>query len=174
MANTWFTSDYHLGHANIIKYCGRPFKDVEHMNQRIIANHNSRVKPEDTVFFLGDFCFRNTKGGKEGEGEIDKADSYLKQLNGKFVFIRGNHDNNNSLKTCIKNAVIEYGGKEIFLCHDPADADTKFRLVFCGHVHEAWKSVKTKNGCNIVNVGVDVWNFMPVKFDELIGVITQK
>ena len=60
----WFSSDYHLGHANIIKYCERPFVDVEEMSATIIKNHNQRVKKEDTVFFLGDFCFRNSPGGK--------------------------------------------------------------------------------------------------------------
>ena len=65
--NYWWTSDYHFGHANIIKYCNRPFETVEEMNEVIIRKHNERVKPEDTVFFLGDFIF---KGGKEG-GESD-------------------------------------------------------------------------------------------------------
>ena len=170
MTNTWFTSDYHLGHANIIKYCGRPFKDVEHMNKTIITNHNNRVKHDDIVFFLGDFCFRNSKGGKEGEGNIDKAEHYLKQLNGRFVFIRGNHDNNNSLKTCIKSAVIEFGGQEIFLCHNPADCNTKYKINFVGHVHQNWKVQKVK-GCMLINVGVDVNNFMPVKFDEIMSVM---
>ena len=27
----FITADLHLGHANIIKYCGRPFQDVEEM-----------------------------------------------------------------------------------------------------------------------------------------------
>lgn len=101
MVKYWFTSDYHLGHANIIKYCNRPFKDLEQMNKMIIHNHNARVKPEDIVFFLGDFCFHNSEGGKDGEGVGEKADSYLEKLNGKFVFISGNHDKSNSLKTCI-------------------------------------------------------------------------
>jgi len=34
----WFTSDYHLGHANIIKYCNRPFKGIDQMNSTIIRN----------------------------------------------------------------------------------------------------------------------------------------
>ena len=52
--NYWWTSDYHFSHANIIKYCDRPFESVEEMNEAIIKRHNERVKPEDTVFFLGD------------------------------------------------------------------------------------------------------------------------
>lgn len=38
------------------------------MNEAIIRKHNERVKPEDAVFFLGDFIF---KGGKEGGGDTD-------------------------------------------------------------------------------------------------------
>ena len=71
----WFTADYHLGHANIIKYCNRPFKSLEHMNSEIIRRHNSRVKPNDTVFFLGDFCFKNSKN--RGEGINLKAEHWI-------------------------------------------------------------------------------------------------
>ena len=66
--NYWWASDYHFSHHNIIRYCGRPFKDIEEMNATIIARHNERVKPDDTVFFLGDFVF---KGGK-----IDGVEKY--------------------------------------------------------------------------------------------------
>jgi len=165
----WFTSDYHLGHANIIKYCERPFKDIEEMNKVIIRNHNSRVKPEDVVFHIGDFCFKNTEGGKEGEGALDRAEHYLKQLNGRFVFIQGNHDSNNSLKTCIQNVTIKLGGENIFLTHIPEDFNHNFKLNLVGHVHQAWKIKKVNHGKNIlINVGIDVWKFMPINIEEIL------
>lgn len=61
--DTFFTSDLHLGHDNVIKYCNRPFKDGNHMNNSLIRNWNQRVKKDDLIYHLGDFCF---KGGKEG------------------------------------------------------------------------------------------------------------
>jgi len=60
------------------------------MNEEIIRRWNERVKPEDTVFFLGDFCFKS--GSDRGEGEPVKAQEYIKQLNGNIIFIKGNHD----------------------------------------------------------------------------------
>jgi calcineurin-like phosphoesterase family protein len=156
-----------LGHGNIIDYCERPFKDVEDMNKKIISNHNARVKPEDTVFFLGDFCFRNTSGGKKGEGTLTRAEEYLKQLNGKFVFISGNHDYNNGINSKIHSAVIEYGGQQIYLVHDPADYSQHFALNFVGHVHNSWECKKLIDDTILVNVGVDAWNFKPVSFEEI-------
>lgn len=88
----YFTSDCHFSHGNIIKYCDRPFKDLDEMNNVLIKNWNERIKTEDTIFHIGDFCFRNSPGGKEGEGEINKAEFYRKQLNGNIIFIKGNHD----------------------------------------------------------------------------------
>ena len=175
----WFTADYHLGHANIISYCKRPFKTLDDMNKTIIHNHNERVNPEDTIFFLGDFCFRNSPGGKQGEGTIHKAEYYLKQLNGRMIFIKGNHDRNNSLKTPIERVVIKYGGYRINLVHNPEHIDTDYNVNFVGHVHEKWKFKKAntlfKNRysevsiCDMINVGVDVWKFMPISFEEIIS-----
>lgn len=34
--HTFFTSDTHFGHANIINLCKRPFKDVNHMNEVLV------------------------------------------------------------------------------------------------------------------------------------------
>ena len=168
---SWFTADYHLNHENIIKYCNRPFKTLEHMNNTIIKNHNARVKPEDWVFFLGDFCFKNSLGGKKGEGLPQKAEYFIKQLNGNFIFIKGNHDRNNSLKTIVEKVIIRYGGKRICLVHNPIHIDNRFDINFVGHVHNKWKFKRIKMGegfTDAINVGVDVNNFMPVSFEELI------
>ena len=168
----FFTSDTHFGHSNIIEYCNRPFKNIEHMNKELIKRFNERVKPEDSVFFLGDFCFKS--GTNRGEGLPNKADYYRQQLNCKNItFIMGNHDNNNSLKTIIESLVIRYGGKWIKLVHSPDTQyiETKYDLMFVGHVHQNWKFKRIKQGfgfVDLINVGVDVWNFYPVTFSEII------
>ena len=170
------TSDTHYGHGNIITYCHRPFRDLAHMNERLMKNFNERVKPEDTCFFLGDFCFKNSAGGNQGEGVPVKSDEYINALNGKKVFVKGNHDGNNSTKTIIENLVINYGGLRIAMIHDPSDflESTTFNRVelnLCGHVHQNWKHAWRGNSMEhlIVNVGVDVWKFYPATLDEVIG-----
>jgi len=166
--NYWFTSDTHYGHFNIIEYTKRPFKSLEQMNSTLIRNHNNRVKKDDVVFMLGDFCFRNTVNGKPGEGSINRAEHYIQQLNGRFVFVKGNHDNNNSLKTIINGMEIEIGGYEIYCVHNPADYHAGYKINFVGHVHELWK-IKRYKGRDLINVGVDVWNFMPVNINHIMG-----
>ncbi len=165
--NNFFTSDTHFGHSNIIKYCNRPFRNVAEMNATIIKNHNLRVKKEDTVFFLGDFCFRNSPGGKEGEGTLHKAEHYIRKLNGRFVFIKGNHDKNNSLKTPIERIVIKYGGKRICMVHNPIHADSNYELNLVGHVHDKWLVRPLGENSIMYNVGVDVNNFRPISFEEI-------
>ena len=56
MADTWFTSDFHFGHFNIIRYCNRPFESTEEMDAHIADRMNAHVKQNDTLYFLGDFC----------------------------------------------------------------------------------------------------------------------
>ena len=142
------------------------------MNDTIIENHNKRVKPGDTVFYVGDFCFRNSPGGKKGEGEIQRADYYLKKMNGNFIFIKGNHDKNNSVKTIIERLIINHGGVRINLVHNPEFANINYDLNLVGHVHQLWKTKRVIKGMSFtdcINVGVDVWKFFPVNFDEIIS-----
>jgi len=164
---TWFTSDAHLGHENIIKYCNRPFKNVQEMNIAIIKNYNERIHSDDLVFNIGDFCFRNSPGGKKGEGITNKAVYYEKQLNGVWVKLKGNHDRNNTVKTPIERIIIKYGGYRICLVHNPIHVDTRYKLNFVGHVHDKWKFKRISSDSYMINVGVDVWNFKPVNFEEI-------
>ena len=150
------------------------------MNKSIIRNWNSRVKPEDTVFVVGDFCFRNTSD-RRGEGIPLPATHWEKQLNGKIIHVRGNHDKNNGVKTIIRNLVIAFGGRVVRLVHKPEHVDFTYPVHFTGHVHEKWKYKRiyeaelypeerfnSKRYVDCINVGVDQNRFMPISFDEAI------
>ncbi len=82
----WFTSDTHFGHTNILQYEAenRPFKTVEEMNEYLIQMWNNVVRPNDTVYHLGDFCF--------GLANLQ----YASRLKGKKRLVLGNHDTYNS------------------------------------------------------------------------------
>ena len=56
--NTFFTSDTHFGHKNIIRFCKRPFETVDIMDPKLVDAWNSVVKKNSVVFHLGDFTFR--------------------------------------------------------------------------------------------------------------------
>lgn len=114
MTRFWI-ADTHFSHSNIVRYCTRPqlktcylnddgswispeaaFKCTEHMNKALIRDANMRVKPEDTVICVGDFACR---GGEKGvKGAHQKPSEILAQLTGHWVFVEGNHDQNNGVK----------------------------------------------------------------------------
>jgi calcineurin-like phosphoesterase family protein len=191
MMQYWFLSDTHFSHANIIRYTNRPFlkegdldKDgnwvslyianqrVEEMNSFIIKRWNERVKDEDTVYLIGDFCFKSTPNQlHKGEGQLFPSDYFEKQLNGKIIFIKGSHDNNNSCKTCIRCIKIKLGGYVINLVHDPEHLDYSVPINIIGHVHNAF-SVKRcylgKKSTVAINVSADVTNFMPQTIEQIL------
>lgn len=59
MPSAWFAADFHFGHANIIRFCSRPFSTVREMDQAILDRLNASVKTNDILYFLGDFCMGN-------------------------------------------------------------------------------------------------------------------
>ena len=58
----WFTSDPHFSHANIMRFCDRPFESVKDMDEALIRNWNECVTDNDIAFILGDFCWNKTPG----------------------------------------------------------------------------------------------------------------
>jgi calcineurin-like phosphoesterase family protein len=134
------------------------------MNETIVRNWNERVKDDDTVIMIGDFCFHNSLGGKEGQ--LENAHYWDSRLKGNKVYIKGNHDKNNSLNTHVKNVVMEYKDFTFFCTHRPTDADLHFDINLVGHIHNQWLYKKIDNKL-LINVGVDVWDFRPVSLREL-------
>jgi calcineurin-like phosphoesterase family protein len=162
-----FTADPHFWHFNIIRYCNRPFSSIEEMHKTMIANWNQRVKPEDTVFCIGDWGFKKSGEANNAPKEVYK--SIKEQLNGNVILIRGNHEGNNDIKTIIHNLVISHGGHKMFLVHDPKYANPNYTINLCGHVHNNWKFKKLTNTSTIINCGMDVWNFRPITINEILS-----
>ena len=78
----YFTSDTHFSHEAIIKYCCRPFKTVEKMDEALVKNWNEVVPEDGIVFHLGDVGF----------GQPKYINDILRRLNGKIYLVIGNHD----------------------------------------------------------------------------------
>ena len=176
----FFTSDTHFNHTNIIGFCNRPFKNVEEMNETMIANWNKVVGVDDFVFHLGDFCLG-------GSAEWNKI---LDRLNGKIILIMGNHDIKNirqgfmyRFEEVLMQMHIEVGKQKIylnhcpFLCYGGAYKDT-WQLF--GHVHTS----KRNTGLDAsrlsmlfprqYDVGVDNNDFTPVSFAQVKSIIQKQ
>ena len=78
----WFTADTHFGHKNIIRFCKRPFSNINEMNEVLIERWNKKVLSDDTVYVVGDFAWDNPK-------------KYLDRLKGNIILIAGGHDYRN-------------------------------------------------------------------------------
>ncbi len=156
----YFTADWHLGHENIIEYCQRPFRSVRQMDATIVARYNSIVTDQDEVYFLGDLSMMKDKFWLE---------RIVKRLMGQKHLILGNHDKLDPFEYVeigfrTVHTALDIG--EFILVHDPVAAIVaRERKWLCGHVHGLFKSVGRVG--NILNVGVDVWNFNPVSIEEI-------
>ena len=154
-------ADMHLGHANIIRYCSRPFlfTDCDEMDHVLIQNWNLTVGGNSQIYHLGDL--RYGKGAPPVSG-------YLDQLGGRATFIKGNHDD--EMSGWVKSAEIEYNGLHFFLVHDPADAPPDFKgWVIHGHHHNNelcdFPFMDFMN--HRVNVSAEVIGYVPVSLEEI-------
>ena len=78
----FFWSDQHFYHNNIIKFSGRPYDSIMHMNTSMLNNYYNIIQPEDVVIF----------GGDVGFGEVEEVQNLLQDLPGTKVLVMGNHE----------------------------------------------------------------------------------
>jgi calcineurin-like phosphoesterase family protein len=185
----WLTADLHLGHANIIRYCDRPFDAVQDMDERLVDRWNERVGEDDTVVVLGDVAL----------GPIQASLSLVSRLAGTKLLVAGNHDRcwaGNGARartwheryldagfTEVRQGTIdlEVAGRPVRAGHFPYEGDSQDEDRFTqhrprddgswllhGHVHDRWR----QRG-RMINVGVDAWAYRPVHEDEVADLLAQ-
>ena len=169
----FFTSDTHFGHANIIKYCDRPFVDVDEMNKIMVQNINHYCGPDDTLIHLGDFCWWR-------EGQLAQWRDTL--VCNDIRLVLGNHDAKKpgghpdpmlykyfesvwEMHELSVRLPASGENQHIVLCHYPLRSwNRKFHGSWhlYGHAHQhdaSWgKSL---------NMGVDQWEYRPVHLREI-------
>lgn len=173
MKKVFACSDTHFGHSNIIRYCGRPFKNAAQMSESLIERWNVRVGMDDIVYFLGDFAM----GPKVDDEYVVRV---LERLNGEIRIVLGNHDQpapkygmsglrdlvekwdhlNVSILPDIHEESID--GQRFVMCHYPLnDWNGKFHgsVHLHGHVHNGYSAGKAREAAKKkrYDVGVDMY-----------------
>jgi calcineurin-like phosphoesterase family protein len=161
MPNIFVISDTHFDHANILTFKRkdgsplREFKDVNHMNEMLIQNWNSVVRPQDKVYHLGDLTMHK-----------QLPEAILNRLNGHKRLVRGNHD-----VAPTKDYLKWF--EEIYACrvidhmlftHIPVHHDCigRFVINIHGHVH-----ANSLPHPRYYNVSVENINYTPVSIEDL-------
>lgn len=152
------TTTSYFDHKNIIKYCDRPFANVDEMNKVMIAKWNEKVQPTDTIYCLGDFSF----------GRNPAKDFH--RLNGNKILITGNHDSK-EVKNLLWGAVHKYleinvEGHMICLFHYAMKVWNKSHRNswhLYGHSH----ATLVEDDSLSFDVGVDAWEMKPISFQEV-------
>jgi calcineurin-like phosphoesterase family protein len=140
------------------------------MDAVLLERWNAKVKPADEVYILGDLFFR-----------CAAPEPILKALAGRKHLILGNHDHTWTKRVRLGDYFesvqtlkeVEIDGRILTLCHYPMLSYPQARRGFMvyGHIHNSvhddyWPLIARRS--RMFNAGVDVNNFEPVGFDELV------
>lgn len=196
----YFTSDWHLGHANVINFSKRPFTDLDNMHAALISNFNKIVTPDSVTYFLGDIVFLGSEKSKE----------LIDQLNGTKILVLGNHDKgvessyNSGFDVVLNSATIFIEQEKVTLSHYPlvglyrentekmknrtegegwhgefrhtaagftVKNEGQFHLH--GHIHSPNSGQSTRTLGRQFDVGVDANNYRPVHIGEIASWISK-
>lgn len=160
----FFISDTHFDHTNIIKYCNRPFKNVNEMNIAIVNKWNKVVRKNDIVYFLGDVTY-----GRHHH----PIDYWFSKLNGKIFLIRGNHDTDKvtKAKEIKNNFILEYKAHKFHLMHDPNRLKSYGAWIVHGgkHNHDLENYPFINGERKSINVSAELLNYKPVDLDFILS-----
>ena len=169
MANIFFCSDHHFGHASILSFKrsdGTPLRDfatVEEMNETMIDRHNSVVRPQDKVYFLGDVTM-STKSYS-----LD----FLSRMNGTKILIKGNHDQCKPLAYLehFKDIRGSHQFEGLIMTHIPIHPQSLARwgLNIHGHLHAnlVLRELSHLPDPRYFNVSMEQINYTPISLEEI-------
>lgn len=172
MSNRFIISDTHFGHKGIVAFTTRngaplrPWDNIEDHDQALIENWNAVVRPEDSVYHLGDFCINRKYMAVAGK------------LNGRKKLVRGNHDVFKTKEymeyfdeiygSVVFKVDIPYGNKNVLLTHIPVHEESLERWVanFHGHTHD-----NAAPGNKYVSFCVEKIKYTPCAWEDAIALI---
>lgn len=182
----YYISDTHFGHKGVLAFDNRPFLTTTEMECEMIQRWNAKVKKNDTVYILGDFCW-------DKESEWIRI---LNALNGNKALILGNHDLKQmsvNLKHKFQDIThykeITDNGRKVIMSHYPmpfykSDYNPNVYHLY-GHVHntveEHWmqelKQMIEKNDTRTsgkhklqyYNCWCGFYNYGPATLDEIVN-----
>ncbi len=169
----FFSADLHFKHENVIKYCNRPYANANEMDEELIKNWNSVVKPQDIVYVVGDVIFAK---------DVKDAENIFRRLNGSKILIAGNHDKKMlkdprfvALFQSVHDLLeISINKQHIVLCHYAMKVWNKSHYgawQLYGHSHG---SLPDDPHSLSIDVGVDCHNYTPISFDQVAEIMSKK
>jgi calcineurin-like phosphoesterase family protein len=172
--NIWFISDTHFFHSNILKFTNadgslaRPgYDSVEDMNEKLVERWNADIRPQDTVYHMGDVSFRY---GSE-------FNELMSRLNGNKTLIIGNHDNVALLLPWFPKVLVwrEFRDHNFVASHVPVHPTQLRRgkdhegFNIHGHIH-----ANVLEDHRYINLCVEHTGGKPVHIDEVLAKIAQR
>jgi calcineurin-like phosphoesterase family protein len=188
--SVFFTADHHYGHANILRYAGRPYPTADAMDAALVDLWNDTVGRGDDVYVLGDFAL----------GHRSRTIPIARRLHGHKYLLPGNHDGcwpghrghltaraaylDAGFERVIAPIWITIAGHDVALNHFPclrggtADQEryderyARWRpsddggWLLHGHIHQHWRTRGRQ-----INVGVDAWAGRPVPIGTIVAYV---
>ena len=128
----YLTTDTHLGHDQLVEYCGRPEN-----HSQIILDELRKVPKDSILIHLGDVCI-----GCDAihHTAIKMATEHLKRR----ILVRGNHDNksdswylDHGWDFVCKSFEAKYFGSKILFSHKPVVIPEHVDFNVHGHFHNS-------------------------------------
>lgn len=178
MTRYFFTGDTHFGHANVINYTNRPFRDengqpdVLAMDRELVERWNRVVQPNDCIYHLGDFALTRE----------ERIVQLLASLNGKKFLILGNHDKTIRASRSLQSHFVWVRDMAEIKIEDSSTQSGKQIIVLCHYAMRVWNrshygawqlyghshgSLPDVSHMLSTDVGTDTNDYTPLSYEQV-------